>query len=81
MIYSGQEREVPALVNVARTVEEMAELLKVSISKHATLHTDLAKDQVHDNRQCPGFPKSLTSAIWGGQQGWSRVSVGNPLKC
>jgi len=44
MIYTGQEREVPGLVNVARTVDEMAELLKFSISKHATLHTDLDKD-------------------------------------
>jgi PAS domain S-box-containing protein len=44
MIYTGQEREVPALVNVARMVEEMAELLKFSISKHAILHTDVDKN-------------------------------------
>jgi PAS domain S-box-containing protein len=44
MIYSGQEREAPGLVNVARTVEEMAEILKFSISKRATLHTDVDKD-------------------------------------
>ena len=44
MIYTGQEREAPGLVNVARTVEEMAEILKFSISKRATLHTDLDKD-------------------------------------
>jgi CheY-like chemotaxis protein/two-component sensor histidine kinase len=44
MIYTGQEREAPGLVNVAQTVEEVAELLKFSISKHATLHTDLDKD-------------------------------------
>jgi PAS domain S-box-containing protein len=41
MIYSGQERESPGLVNVARTVEEMAEVLKLSVSKRATLHTEL----------------------------------------
>jgi signal transduction histidine kinase len=41
MIFTGQEREAPGLVNVARTVEEMAETLKLSISKRATLHTDL----------------------------------------
>ena len=44
MIYTGQEREAPGLVDVARTVEEMAEILKLSISKRATLHTDLDKD-------------------------------------
>jgi two-component system, cell cycle sensor histidine kinase and response regulator CckA len=44
MIYSGQDREAPGLVDVARTVEQMAELLKVSISKHATLHVDLDKN-------------------------------------
>jgi PAS domain S-box-containing protein len=44
MIYTGQERGVPELVNVTRTIEEMAELLKFSISKHATLHTFLEND-------------------------------------
>jgi PAS domain S-box-containing protein len=44
MIYTGQEREAPGLVDVARTVEEMAEILKFSISKRTTLHTDLDKD-------------------------------------
>jgi len=44
MIYTGQEREAPALINVARTVEEMIEILKVSVSKRATLHTELDKD-------------------------------------
>jgi two-component system cell cycle sensor histidine kinase/response regulator CckA len=44
MIYTGQEREAPGLVNVAETVEEMADLLKFSMSKHAALHTDLDKD-------------------------------------
>ena len=43
MIYSGQEREAPGLVNVARTVEEMAEILKFSVSKRATLHIELDK--------------------------------------
>ncbi len=44
MIYTGQERESPGLVNVAQTVEEMVELLKFSISKRATVHADLDKD-------------------------------------
>jgi PAS domain S-box-containing protein len=44
MIYSGQEHEAPGLVNVAQTVEGMAEILKFSVSKRATLHTELDKD-------------------------------------
>jgi two-component system cell cycle sensor histidine kinase/response regulator CckA len=43
MIYSGQDKsKVVAPVNVSELVEEMLELLKVSISKHAVLKTDLA---------------------------------------
>jgi signal transduction histidine kinase/CheY-like chemotaxis protein len=44
MIYAGKEREVPGLVNVSRVVEEMLGLLRVSISKHAALETDLGQD-------------------------------------
>jgi PAS domain S-box-containing protein len=44
MIFTGQEREAPGLVNVGQTVEEMAEILKLSISKRATLHTNLDKN-------------------------------------
>jgi two-component system cell cycle sensor histidine kinase/response regulator CckA len=44
MINTGQEREAPGLVNVARTVEEMAEILKFSVSKRATLHIELDRD-------------------------------------
>ncbi len=44
MIYAGQESEVRELVDVSRTVKEMLELLQVSVSKHATLETDLGKD-------------------------------------
>jgi len=42
MIYSGQDKGDPIeLVDVSKLVEEMLELLKVSISKHAVLETDL----------------------------------------
>ena len=44
MIYSGQDKADLEPVNVARLVEEMLELLKVSVSKHAVLKTDLPKD-------------------------------------
>jgi PAS domain S-box-containing protein len=41
MIYAGKESRVPDVVSVSEVVEGMRELLKVSISKHATLETDL----------------------------------------
>jgi CheY-like chemotaxis protein/two-component sensor histidine kinase len=42
MIYSGQDKADPvAPVDLSRLVEEILELLKVSISKHAVLKTDL----------------------------------------
>jgi PAS domain S-box-containing protein len=44
MIYTGKECEAPGLVEVARTVEEMVEILKFSISKRAALQIDLDKD-------------------------------------
>ncbi len=44
MIYAGQESEVRELVDVSRIVEEMIELLRVSVSKHAAVETDLGKD-------------------------------------
>jgi PAS domain S-box-containing protein len=43
MIYSGQDKASLQPVDVSRLVEEMLELLKVSISKHAVLKTDLRK--------------------------------------
>jgi two-component system cell cycle sensor histidine kinase/response regulator CckA len=45
MIYSGEDKEDPVEpIDLARLVEEMLELLKVSISKHAVLQTDLGKN-------------------------------------
>jgi PAS domain S-box-containing protein len=43
MIYSGQDKASLAPVDVSQLVEDMLELLKVSISKHAALQTDLQK--------------------------------------
>jgi CheY-like chemotaxis protein/two-component sensor histidine kinase len=43
MIYAGNEREVLELVNVSWVVEEMLNLLKVSVSKHAVLEAELAE--------------------------------------
>jgi PAS domain S-box-containing protein len=44
MIYAGQENEVLELVDVTRIVEDMIELLQVSVSKHSALETDLGKN-------------------------------------
>ena len=43
MTYTGQEAEVLELVDVSRIVEEMVELLRVAVSKHATVETSLAR--------------------------------------
>jgi PAS domain S-box-containing protein len=44
MIYTGQERGEPGAVDVAETVERMAELFKLSVSKRGALYTDLEKN-------------------------------------
>jgi PAS domain S-box-containing protein len=44
MIYSGQDKADLGPVDLSRLVGEMLELLRVSISKHAVLKTDLPKD-------------------------------------
>jgi PAS domain S-box-containing protein len=44
MIYAGKESAAVELIDVSRIVKEMIELLKVSLSKHATLETGLGQD-------------------------------------
>jgi PAS domain S-box-containing protein len=44
MTYAGKENAAVSLVDVSRIVEEMVHLLKISVSKHAMLEVDLAKD-------------------------------------
>ena len=44
MIYAGKESDVVEPVDVSRTVQEMLGLFKASVSKHATLVTDLRDD-------------------------------------
>ena len=43
MIYAGRETAVVGLVDISRIVREMLELLRVSVSKHAVLETDLGE--------------------------------------
>lgn len=44
MIYSGEDRGEVETIDLSVLVREMVGLLRVSISKHATLHLDLATD-------------------------------------
>jgi PAS domain S-box-containing protein len=44
MIYAGKDHETRELVDLSELVSEMLQLLKISVSKHATLETDLGED-------------------------------------
>ena len=44
MVFAGRENEVFEAVNISGLVEDMVELLKVSVSKHATVETRLRRD-------------------------------------
>jgi PAS domain S-box-containing protein len=44
MIYAGKDNEIPGLVDVSQIAKEMLELLRVSVSRHASLETDLGQD-------------------------------------
>lgn len=44
MIYAGAENQTLVLLDVSQVIEEMLELLKISVSKNARIETDLARD-------------------------------------
>jgi CheY-like chemotaxis protein len=44
MVYAGKESATVEPVDVSRIIQEMLELLKVSVSKHAVLEADLGKN-------------------------------------
>ena len=44
MVFTGKEKAAVELVDVSLVIQEMLELLKVSISKHAVLEADLGKN-------------------------------------
>ena len=82
LIYSGQETEVVKLVDVSQIVEDMIELLKISVSKHATLETDLGK-HIPGVRANPAQVQQLlmnliinASEAIGDQDGVIRVTTG-----
>jgi PAS domain S-box-containing protein len=43
MVYAGEETEVLEFAGISAIVEDMLELLKVSVSKHVAVETDLSK--------------------------------------
>jgi PAS domain S-box-containing protein len=44
MVYAGKESATVELVDISRIIQEMIELLKVSISKHVVLEADLGRN-------------------------------------
>jgi len=44
MVYAGKEAESEGLADVSQIVREMLQLLRVSVSKHAVIETDLGDD-------------------------------------
>jgi CheY-like chemotaxis protein/two-component sensor histidine kinase len=44
MIYSGKESTSVGVADVSKTVDEMLTLLKVTVTKHAVIETDLSRD-------------------------------------
>jgi CheY-like chemotaxis protein/two-component sensor histidine kinase len=44
MIYAGQETGIPEPVDISYLIDDMSDLLKVVVSKHALLKTDLGKE-------------------------------------
>jgi PAS domain S-box-containing protein len=44
MIYAGTESQTFTPLDVSQVIEDMSELLKISISKHAMIETELARD-------------------------------------
>ena len=47
MVYSGRERSHAERVNLSKLVEEMLEMLRISVTKHASITTDLAPNLPH----------------------------------
>lgn len=47
MVYSGQERSHAERIDLSKLVEEMLEMLRISVTKHASITTDLAPNLPH----------------------------------
>ncbi|HEY6339877.1 MAG TPA: ATP-binding protein [Bryobacteraceae bacterium] len=81
MIYAGKESAIIEPVDVSRVVREMLELLKISVSKHASVETDLGLDLP----AVPANPAQLRQIVMnlvmnasdaiGGQDGFIRVTT------
>jgi two-component system cell cycle sensor histidine kinase/response regulator CckA len=83
MIYAGKESETIGQVDLSQTVSEMIELLRVSVSKHAVLITDLGQglpalqaNAAQIRRIVMNLVTNASQAI-GNQDGVIRVSTGH----
>jgi signal transduction histidine kinase len=63
MIYAGQESEVLELVDVSEIVKDMLELLKVSVSKHVSVESDLSK-QLRPVRANPSHIRQIVMNLF-----------------
>ena len=81
MIYAGKESEVPGLVDVSLAIEQMLELLKVLVSKHARLDTNLGRSlpavrgSAAQIRQIVMNLVTNASEAIGGQEGLIRMTT------
>ena len=78
MIYAGKESEVLEPVDVSEIVEGMLELLKISISKHATLETDLGQHLPADTGNCRADFAACDEPCYERLRGYGRSGRGDP---
>jgi PAS domain S-box-containing protein len=81
MIYAGKESEVAELIDLSEIVEEMLPLLKVSLSKHALLTSELDQDLPLTRATAAQFRQILMNLVTnasdaiGDQEGVIRVKT------
>jgi CheY-like chemotaxis protein/two-component sensor histidine kinase len=63
MIYAGKESEVAELINISEIVEQMLPLLRVSLSKHAVLTSDLDPDLPRTRATAAQFRQILMNLL------------------
>ena len=78
MIYAGKESEVLEPVDVSEIVEGMLELLKISISKHATLETDLRSTPSSCTGNCRADFAACDEPCYERLRGYGRSGRGDP---
>jgi len=63
MIYAGKENAMPGPVELSKTVEEMLSLVKVSVTKHASIQTDLQHDLPPIQASAPQIARVVMNLI------------------